>query len=96
MKKAIYVVSILALLIVPPLDGVRDAVIQRVGMSWWPWHIVKWLAFFLPLGVCLGVVIEQAYSTAWKVTLALLAIIWGFVSWNVAYNYFNHVRILFL
>ena len=35
-------------------DGVRDSGVSRWA-GWWPWHRVKWIAFYTPLLLVLSV-----------------------------------------
>lgn len=77
-------IALLILLIIPPLDAARDAWLdaRHTHVSWWTWHLVKWMAFYPPL-FALGF----AYFV-WQ-EMAFLAFI-GLVSWRLTYVYLKN------
>lgn len=77
-------IILLIMLATPPLDATRDAWLNSRyrKVSWWKWHLVKWAAFYPPLGV-LGF---QYFL--WQ-EMALLAFM-GLISWKIFYSYFTH------
>jgi drug/metabolite transporter (DMT)-like permease len=44
------IIAVVILLLAALLDGMRDSGIGRKSeVKWWPWHIVKWAGYYIPL-----------------------------------------------
>jgi hypothetical protein len=77
---AAQIILSLTIAIITVCDAARDAWLhsRKPGVGWWEWHIVKWVAFYIPL-----VWLCMVYLPLWW-TLLLALLCYGL--WNLVYN----------
>jgi hypothetical protein len=82
-------VIVVVILLTTILDAFRDRWLPKVcrGEDWLMWHLVKWGAFFLPLGL-LSYYWLSAYhfQTVYIIGFAIFAVLCKIV-WRLIYNY---------
>lgn len=63
-------------------DGARDAGIGRFShVTWWRWHVVKWIAFYTPL-VFILVKTLQYWALLFIVPIAMIS----WVLWQLGFH----------
>lgn len=76
------IISSIILILASFVDGARDAGIRRPSeVSWWRWHIVKWVGFYMPL-VYIIYVNFKGLNLLIVIFLAGL----GWLAWQIGYK----------
>ena len=63
------------IIVVTCCDALRDRWSSR-NVEWWKWHIVKWIAFFVPLVALTVLFVPILY---WIFLAAFCSFLWNFL-----------------
>ena len=73
------------IMIVVIADAIKDGLAGRGCASWLPWHIFKWIAFYVPLMFMVYVYLARCAFHPFEIIFILLYAIFCKVVWKMVY-----------